>query len=367
MDYPLAYDFNRKYVIQSYIFTTAKYDYSIDEKRILYRLVEYAQEEIEGLNIKDHMYKVHHRQNDVQIIMPIASVLVIGEKNDYNKNYATVKKACKSLGTKYFEWEDNGIYRGDPIIYHIEINKGTGVMKFCVVDWIWEAILDFSKGFRKFDLAIAMKLKSVYSMRFFEIMSGQTKPLELTISDIRVMFRLENKYGDIKDLQRRVLKAARKELDQVSPYSFEFIANYIGNKIVSFTLYPVFIAANQDEKLVEMEQQAKVTARLQLDQRVYDYLKISYGFKSEEINKNKKTLIEGQKTIVNFIDFIASLRPNAIHASNPKAYVIGAIQRTLRSAADVKNAKRQGSNFRNSDNAIKDRVHQLVLNFTTNT
>ena len=129
-------------------------------------------------------------------------------------------------------------------------------------------------------------------MRFFEIMSGQTKPLELTISDIRVMFRLENKYGDIKDLQRRVLKAARKELDQVSPYSFEFIANYIGNKIVSFTLYPVFIAANQDEKLVEMEQHAKVTARLQLDQRVYDYLKISYGFKSEEINKNKKTLIE---------------------------------------------------------------------------
>ena len=64
------------------------------------------------------------------------------------------------------------------------------------------------------------------------------------------------------------------------------------------------------------------------------------------------------------IDFIANLRPNAIHASNPKAYIIGAIQRTLRSAADIKNAKRQGSNFHNSDNAIKDRVHQLVLNFT---
>ena len=330
MEYPLAFDFNHKYVIQSYIFTTAKYDYSIEEKRILYRLVEYAQDEIEGLKIKDHMYKVHHRQNDVQIIMPIASVLIIGEKNDYNKNYDTVKKACKALGTKYFEWEDNGVYR----------------------------------GFRKFDLAIAMKLKSTYSMRLFEIMSGQTTPLELTVSEIREMFRLEKKYNNIKDLQRRVLKAASNELDRVSPYSFEFKKNYIGNKIVSFTLFPIFIAANQDEKLVKMEQQAKVTARLQLDQRVYDYLKISYGFKSEEINKNKKTLLEGQKTIVNFIDFIANLRPNAIHASKPKAYIIGAIQRALRSAADIKNAKRQGSNFHNSDNAIKDRVHQLVLNFT---
>ena len=33
---------------------------------------------------------------------------------------------------------------------------------------------------------------------------------------------------------------------------------------------------------------AKVTARLQLENNVYDYLKFSFDFKSDEVNKNKK-------------------------------------------------------------------------------
>ena len=202
-------------------------------------------------------------------------------------------------------------------------------------------------------------------MRFFEVMSGQSKPIEITVTDLRKMFRLENKYDKINDLQRRVLKAAREELDRVSPYSFEYIPNYIGKNIVSYTFYPIFIAANQDEKLVEAEKRAKVTAKLQLDHRIYEYLRISYSFTSEEINKNKKTLLEGQKRIVNFLDFLASLRPNVIKAENPKAYIIGAIQRTLITPDDVKNAKRQGSAFANSGSAIKDRNRQLVLAFTS--
>lgn len=35
--------------IQSYIMTTAKYDFSVYEKRILYRIVEMAQGELQGV------------------------------------------------------------------------------------------------------------------------------------------------------------------------------------------------------------------------------------------------------------------------------------------------------------------------------
>ena len=38
--------------IQSYIFTTAKYDFNAYEKRIMYRLVEFAQDEIKGIMIR---------------------------------------------------------------------------------------------------------------------------------------------------------------------------------------------------------------------------------------------------------------------------------------------------------------------------
>jgi len=39
---------DNKDVIQSYILTTAKYDFSVYEKRILYRLVELNQHLLEG-------------------------------------------------------------------------------------------------------------------------------------------------------------------------------------------------------------------------------------------------------------------------------------------------------------------------------
>lgn len=43
---------NNKQVFQSYVLTTAKYDFSPYEKRIMYRLIELAQKEIEGIKLK---------------------------------------------------------------------------------------------------------------------------------------------------------------------------------------------------------------------------------------------------------------------------------------------------------------------------
>lgn len=354
---------NHKYIIQSYIFTTARYNYSLYEKRILYRLVEYAQEEIEGIKIKDHLNRIRHNLNDVSISMPISSVLINSENTDYNKHYDEAKKACKALGRKYFEFQDveRQEYWGDNIIYNINIKKREGVMHFNVVNWIWDAILDFSKGFRKFDLAIAIRLKSTYSMRFYELLSGQSKPIEYSISELRKMFCVEDKYKLTADFQKRIIISSQKELNGISPYSFEFVPNFVGIKIVSYTFYPVFIAANQDEKVVQMEQMAKVTARLQLDQHVYDYLRYSFGFTTDEINKNKKTLIDGQKKIGNYIDFLASLRKNAQSSYNPKGYIIAAIKRTLASAEGVKDAKRKGSVFASSPTSLTDKIRQLVI------
>ncbi len=47
-----------KAVFQSYIWTCAKYDFSPYEKRIIYRLIEFAQRWLEGIKIKDHMHKI---------------------------------------------------------------------------------------------------------------------------------------------------------------------------------------------------------------------------------------------------------------------------------------------------------------------
>ena len=103
-----------------------------------------------------------------------------------------------------------------------------------------------------------------------------------------------------------------------------------GKKVIGWTLFPVFFEDREDPALQEQARMAKVTARFQLENNVYDYLKFSFDFKSDEINKNKKALIEGQNRIPNFMGFLGELKKGARLAENPKGYVIGAIKRKLK-------------------------------------
>ncbi|MCS2272894.1 replication initiation protein [Bacteroides fragilis] len=129
----------------------------------------------------------------VNITMPVASIL----RDEDDHNYAKAKAAFTSLSKKGAEYEDDKIWFYTAIIEHPKIEKGTGIATFHVYDPIWRAALDFTKGFKKYELITAMKFKSVYAMRFYELMSGQTKPLFVPLvgSDgLRERFCLQGKY-----------------------------------------------------------------------------------------------------------------------------------------------------------------------------
>ncbi len=318
-----------KELIQSYIFTAAKYDFTAYEKRIMYRLVECAQKEIEGIKIKDNMHKIKPIQIGREITLPTASIL----RNEKDENYTIAKKAFQSLCEKVVIYEDADYWTATQIIAKPKISKKEGTVTFLVFDEIWNCILDFTKGYRKYELAIAMKFKSVYAMRFYELMSGQKKPLFVLLEGpdgLRERFCLQGKYERVNDFKRYVIDVAKKELDEHSPYSFVKKKKKEGRKVIGWTLFPVFYENREDSALQEQARMAKVTARLQLENNVYDYLKFSFDFKSDEIYKNKKTLIEGQNHIPDFMEFLGELKKGARLAENPKGYVIGAIKRKLK-------------------------------------
>ena len=323
-----------KNILQSYIFTAAKYDFTAYEKRIMYRLVECAQKEIEGIKIegikiKDNMHKIQPVQLGREITLPTSSIL----RDEKDENYTIAKKAFLSLSKKHIIYEDEDYWMATPIITKPKISKKEGTVTFLVFDEIWKCILDFTKGYRKYELITAMQFKSVYAMRFYELMAGQTKPLFVPLegSDgLRERFGLQKKYKLTADFRRYVLDAAKKELDESSPYSFVAKEEKEGKKVIGWTLFPVFFEDREDPALQEQARMAKVTARLQLENNVYDYLKFSFDFKSDEVNKNKNTLIEGQNRIPNFMGFLGELKKGARLAENPKGYVIGAIKRKLK-------------------------------------
>ena len=134
----------------------------------------------------------------------------------------------------------------------------------------------------------------------------------------------------VNDFLGKVIDVAKKELDESSPDSFVAKEEKAGKKIIGWTLFSVFYEDRKDPALQEQARMAKITARLQLENNIYDYLKFSFDFKSDEINKNKKILIEGQNRIPDFMGFLAELKKGARFADNPKGYVIGAIKRKLK-------------------------------------
>lgn len=75
---------------------------------------------------------------------------------------------------------------------------------------------------------------------------------------------------------------------------------------------------------------AKVSASAQISREAYDYFRYSFEFQAAEISKNKKTIIEGEKKIPDFIGFISSLVGPSRTAKNRIGYVINAIKKNFR-------------------------------------
>ena len=169
----MAIRITNKDVIQSYLMTVSKYNFSVYEKRIVYRLVEAMQCEIEGKKLYPGLRIEKNLYDDRVVSMPISAFLA----NDEDENYTRVKKALIALRSKTFEFDDGRVWKLIGIIEKPQFNYKRGWVKFEIQPEIYNAVLNFSKGFRKYELKTAMEFTSQYSMRFYELMSGQERPL----------------------------------------------------------------------------------------------------------------------------------------------------------------------------------------------
>lgn len=329
---------DNKNVIQSYMLTAARYDFSIYEKRIVYRLVELAQAELQGKDFVDWI-GVSVKTNlfgDKDITMPVRCILA----NEEDNNYTKAKKAFKSLSNRTIEQTKGNVWYLDHMLERVRVNLGTGIAQFRVSPNVWNIILDFTKGYRKYELKTTMQFKSVYSMRFYELLSGQEHRLTYSIEELRKAFCLEKKFKAIPDLERKVIETAKKELDDSSPYSFDWERNEVasrgrnGKKVVGYTFYPKFIQKNKDPELEKKELAAKVgniTGTYgMLKKEVSDYLLYNINLTKEEINANKALFLAAQKKLPNLVNELADLKERATKNSKGTGWIINGLKGKLR-------------------------------------
>lgn len=334
-----------KDVYTSYLFTMAKYDFSIYEKRIVYRLIDLAQAELEGLLLRDNLRKIHKRERARTITMPIASIL----KDEKDENYTIAKKAFKSLACKGLEYEDDEIWTFINIIAAPKFDKKSGSATFDVYDEIWQCLLNFTKGYRKYELNTIMTFRSVYTMRMYELMSGQKTPLTFTNDAFESLcdrFKLPKTMRRPQIFEEKVLNMAKRELDESAPYSFTYKRETIpwrgriGEKIIGYTFYPVTIAKNRDPKLEESQLASKVgniDGRSGMLNIEVSNMLHHFGFTKEEINalENKKLFVRAQKELTadGLIDGLERIRQSALRNKrrviNLKGYIINGLKTML--------------------------------------
>lgn len=316
-----------KDLIQSYIMTTAKYDFNVYEKRVIYRLVEIAQAELQGIKFADNCRKLDHDLwGCVDITLPIADLL----NGETDENYTRIKSALVSLSKKSFEYEDDEIWQNISIIAFPTIVKRSSVLSFKIHPRVWDCILNFSKGYRKYELKAAMSFKSQYSMRFYELLSGQKRPLIYTIEQLKEMFGVFDKYKLTADFIRKVVDAAKKELDGVSPYTFEYTTLKEGRKITAIKFYPIYQPEHRDSDLEKRDLQKQVSLSWSLSSEVRNYLKKSLEFSDKELKNNLNLFISAQNLLPDLMGELALLKGKAREKKNPKGYIINSIKGKLK-------------------------------------
>lgn len=322
-----------KEIVESYIFTTARKELGAYGERLLIRLVELAQREIAGLNFKDGtaLCKVKVGEwGEAQISVPIRELL----SGDDDKNYAKAKDAIRNLMGKFMEYEDENEYRASHILNDVDVDKVSGIALITVNKNTWNAMLDFSKGFRKYEMNTALRLEGKYSLRIYKLISKQKTPITYSVDEIRRMWQIEDKYKRLSDLVKNTFDTAKDELDQKSPYSFDYTINKPRKKTAkkgeqpqgpSITLYPRYVARN--DSLDSMRKMISPT--LLLDRETTDLLVNKFGFSRPGIKANI-SLLDIAFREMDLPGLLDEIAPAALRANNPQGYVIGAIRTRLR-------------------------------------
>lgn len=310
--------FTDRKLIQSYLLTSAKYDFNIHEKRILTSIVSNLQFMLEGKHLQGHIEK--DIWDNYKIIAPFSMFTIPSE------SYHNVWNAFKSLNNKSFIYRNEEIERvcrviEIPTLYHIR-----GYVEFLLTPQLVDVFLDMSKGYSQYQLSVSLNFHSVYSMRLYELLANQEFPISFSIDKLRDMFSLQNKYQLTASFIQRVIEPAKKDLDAYSPVTFDYKLQKQGKKVVSILFMPLHQKSkeNIDIETSDLKRQINLSQFI-IDSDVRYFLKYTCHYTDREL-KNNSNLFESvfnRFSPKSIMQELPSIWERALKTNNPKGYLFG--------------------------------------------
>lgn len=327
-----------KNIIESKILAMARSDAGIYGQRLLVRLVQMTQQYVRGDNFDQVLNKERIEVGlwgDALIRFRVSSIL----SGEDDKNHTMAKKAINALIDSKLEFENDDVYETTHILGRAKLYKHTGVAEIVVMSTVWQAMLDFSKGYFQYDPDVAVRLTSEYALILYKQLRGQTKPLTYS-EKLRDMFHIKDKYKKNADIIDKVLKPAKEELDEISSISFSYQKAYSSasekakeapkrgrTACFGVTITPVHLTRN--DKTDELAR--KVDISMILSRELRDMLQNKFDFEYGGMKANISLFDAAIKQLGEdgYMDWLNKIAPQALRANSPQGYIVNATRQML--------------------------------------
>lgn len=263
---------------------------NIYETRLLGWTIAKAQSVLKLYNKDLKDINVEHAMRVTRLTIPSRYLLADGDKN-----YANITKAF-SLADKKI------IYERDGVEYHLSIialpelfkNGAQSRVTFIIHSDLWHAFLDFSKGYRIFSMSTFMRLSSTYSVILYLLVSQQKGPITMTIRYLRTLLGCDKlkSYDRGYNFFARIIDPARKELDDKTPFSFEYSADRKGRggSYTNIVISPRLSHRYKQDKDDDGKIRLILRLRSRLDDGIIMYLKDSFALDESALETVEKLL-----------------------------------------------------------------------------
>ena len=196
-------------LVQSWLTTIARYNFSIYEQRILLQVINYAQEKFRGLILRDNLRKLAHPFRDASIVLPISSVL-----GEHDQHYSRVKSAVVALQSKQLQMYDTQRHTwfSSPLVLQAAIKERSGMLHLVVPKEFYDTLFDLTSGWSAYDINVALSLQRPYSVRWYAMVNHASKPFVISIEQLKATFGVSNQYKQTADFIKKCVDPSISEL-----------------------------------------------------------------------------------------------------------------------------------------------------------
>jgi plasmid replication initiation protein len=158
----------------------------------------------------------------------IRDLKAASDQKELGSLYQRAEKICSSLLEKKLEikTEENGkrVYDGISLMNRCRYKEGDGYIEAKFNEEMKPYLLQLKRRFTMYEAGYYVPLRSTHSMRIYELLKMRegVSVLRISVSELRDILGLEDKYEYFSHLEHHVIQKAQEEISEKTDVSFTY-------------------------------------------------------------------------------------------------------------------------------------------------